>query len=420
MSDTLVIRLGSPRPEWIVVDPAGAIVAGPAAVGDAPPPPAGRRVALVPARQVLRTRVDVPVKGPAKILQALPFALEDQLADEVDVLQFAAAAREADGRVPVAVVRQALIDAWLDELATAGLSPVALYSEADGLDEVPATAVLLAEADQVILRIPGQDPVVAGPDDAPALVELWLDQRVAGGDDEPPPPANLLAYVAGDDAALAAGLDALRPRLQSCDLRQLVGGALPRLAAGIVTRPGVNLLQGTYAPRHDLGLSWTRWRLAAGLAVAALGALLALTGLEAWRLRREADAVRETVALALRYTFPDAADGADPRAVLDQRLAELAGGGGGAGPGDDFLPTLRLVAEAVRGAGDTRVESLNYRAGVFELQVKAPSAATLDQIQKAVTADGRRTAEIQSANADGDQVQGRLRIATGAAPGARS
>ena len=105
--------------------------------------------------------------------------------------------------------------------------------------------------------------------------------------------------------------------------------------------------------------------------------------------------------------------------MLDSRLAQL-GQAAGAPGGDEFLPTLRVVAEAISRAGNARLESLSYRAGVFDLQVRAPNAEALDQIRQFVTADGTRTAEIQSANADGDQVQGRLRIATGAAPGARS
>lgn len=421
MSDTLVIRLGPTPPSWILVDDSGACLAGPGVLdAGAELPAAARRVALAPAHRILRTRVDVPVKGPGKILLALPFALEDQLADDVDLLQFAAGTRAPDGQVPVAVVRRSLLDGWLAELAAAGIAPAALYADSDGLPDIPGTATLLAEADQLVFRAPGQDPVIAGPGDAAALVGLWLDQR-DGGTGETPPPAHLLAYTDGDEATLSAELEPYRSRLQSLDVRLLAGGALPRLAAGIVTQPGVNLLQGEYSVRLGAALNWSRWRLPAALAAGVLVGLLGLTALEAWRLRREADALRDTVALALRYTFPDAPTDEDPRAVLDARLEQLAGRSTGGGAGEDFLPTLRLVAEAVRQAGNARVESLNYRGGIFELQVRAPSAATLDQIRQVVTADGRRTAEIQSANADGDQVQGRIRIAVaGAAPGGRA
>lgn len=416
MSETLVIRLAPAAAGWIVVDATGAVVDGPGDLdGTAPPPAAGARrtIALVPAAAVLRTRADVPVKGAAKVLQALPFALEDQLADELDELHFAAGPRAPTGGVEVAVTRRAALAEWCRRLEGGGLD--AVYAESDALPDLPGTATLLLEPGQMMLRTGQGDLLVAGAEDAPALAGLWLDQRSTGSD-PPPPPPHLLVYATTADPGLLEPLEVLRPRVQSLEIRQLVGGALPRLAAGIVAAPGVNLLQGDYAPRRSFAGLWPRWRLAAGLAAAAVATMVLVAGLEAWRLQREAVALGASVAAAVQYTFPDAGAGADPRVVLDSRLAELGQGPGIAG-GDEFLPTLRVVAEAISRTGNARLESLSYRAGVFDLQVRAPTAETLDQIRQFVTADGTRTAEIQSANAEGDQVQGRLRIAVPAAAG---
>jgi general secretion pathway protein L len=419
MTDTLVIRLAPDAAEWVVVDAGGALLDGPGRFDDTrpPPAPAGRRTAvLVPAAAVLRTRADVPVKGAVKILQALPFALEDQLADEVDELHFAAGPRDADGRVQVAVVRRTAMADWCQRLEALDVAADAVYAESDALPDLPATATLLLEPRQLLLRTGQGDLLVAEPEDAPVLTGLWLDQRA--GSDEPPPGANVLVYATTDEPRLLEPIEALRPRVQSLEVRQLVGGALPRLAAGIVATPGVNLLQGEYAPRRSLGGLWPRWRVAAGLAAAAAATAVVVAGLEAWRLQREADALGASVAAAVQYTFPDAGPNADPRAVLDSRLAQLGQAAGGAPGGDEFLPTLRVVAEAVSRTGSARLESLSYRAGIFDLQVRAPSAEALDQIRQFVTADGTRTAEIQSANAEGDQVQGRIRIAVPAAAAA--
>jgi general secretion pathway protein L len=421
MSETLVIRLSPDAARWVVVDASGAVLDGPAQLDEQGPPRAAARrtVALVPATAVLRTRANVPVKGAMKVLQALPFALEDQLADEVDELHFAAGPRDAGGQVQVAVTRRAALAEWCQRLA--GLSLDAMYAESDALPDVPGTATLLLEPGQLLLRTGQGDLLVAEPEDAPVLLGVWLDQRAAGSE-EPPPPAHLLVYAATEEPRLLEPLESLRPRLQSLEVRQLVGGALPRLAAGIVASPGVNLLQGDYAPRRSFAGLWPRWRLAAGLAAAAAATAVLVASLEAWRLQRQADALGASLAAAMQYTFPDAGAGADPRAVLDSHLAQL-GKATGTSPSDDFLPTLRVVAEAISRAGDARLESLSYRAGIFDLQVRAPNAETLDQIRQFVTADGTRTAEIQSANAEGDQVQGRLRIAVPAAaaqPGGRA
>ena len=95
MADWLLLRL--PRaPEqgatWLIVDargaPTGPPQGGPLAL--AAPRAAGRRVAvLVPGTDVLLAEPDVPVKAGAKLHQLVPYALEEQLADDIDDLHFA-------------------------------------------------------------------------------------------------------------------------------------------------------------------------------------------------------------------------------------------------------------------------------------------------------------------------------------------
>ena len=73
-------------------------------------------------------------------------------------------------------------------------------------------------------------------------------------------------------------------------------------------------------------------------------------------------------------------------------------------------PQTKSVAVAVAKTGNARIEGLNYRAGVLELQVRAPSAEALDTIRKFVVEAGKLKADIQSSNAAGDEIQGRIRI----------
>ncbi|RLA25780.1 MAG: type II secretion system protein GspL, partial [Gammaproteobacteria bacterium] len=89
MSEFLVIRLGE-KPDqlaqWIAVDSSGARHSTPVAgaLSDAAVDIGSRQViVLVPSAEVLSTTVDIPLKG-AKLIAALPFALEEYLADDID------------------------------------------------------------------------------------------------------------------------------------------------------------------------------------------------------------------------------------------------------------------------------------------------------------------------------------------------
>lgn len=426
MSETLVIRLPAADPvlplraEWAVLDDAGACVIAPAAgpLGDAAPLAAGRRtVVLVPAPRVLRTRVEVPVKGANRVAQALPFALEDLLADNVEDLHFAAGSRFADEQVAVAVVRQDSMDAWVAALAAAGIRAQAIHADSDALPDVAGNTGLLIEDHQALLRDPGGDPVVAEPGSLEALLELWLAQPRPAGADDSAPPRHLQVWDATVDGLGNELWERFQDRVASIEVRRLPDGALLRLAAGIVTQPGVNLLQGAYASRNTLGGHWVRWRLAASLVAAVAVAAIATTGADAWRLRKESAALEADLRQAAAFTFPAADLGADPagnlRPLVSAKLEQAATGGNGAA-GPRFLDTLQTIAVAVAKTGNARIEGVNYRAGVLELQVRAPSAESLDTIRRFVVEAGGLKAEIQSSNAVGDEIQGRIRVSAGA------
>lgn len=421
MSETLVIRLVTDDPtlatgaglaEWTVVDAAGACVLAPATgpLASASGLCAGRRtVVLVPAVRVLRTRVDVPVKGASRIALALPFALEDLMAEDVEELHFVAGTRFADEQVAVAVVRREWMAAWQTQLSAGGISPHALYADSDGVLDIAGTSTLVLEQQHALLRDPGGDPVVSELESLDGLLDLWLAQPRAAGPEGAIAPRNLQVYDATVDGLPNKIWEDLQDRVESLEVRRLPDGALLRLAAAIVTQPGVNLLQGDYARRNSAGSYWPRWRLAAGLVAALATTAVAATGADAWRLKRESAALQTEINEAAAYTFPGVSGNGDLRELVNTKL-QSGDSAAASAAARAFLETLQTVAVAVAKTGNATIEGLNYRGGVLELQVRAPSADSLDTIRKFVVEAGNLKAEIQSSNAAGDEIQGRIRI----------
>ena len=102
-------------------------------------------VVLVPAEDVLLTEARVPARNRAQLLQALPFAVEDQLLAPVESLHFAAATGEGDA-VGVAVVAKATLRSWLDRLSEAGIRADAILPDSLALPFAPDHVTLLAAA----------------------------------------------------------------------------------------------------------------------------------------------------------------------------------------------------------------------------------------------------------------------------------
>src|SRR5580704_5375173 len=135
MADWLLIRLGNDPQlvDYLTADAAGRIVAplraGPLAL--AATQAAGHRICvLAPASDVLLTDAEVPARSGQRVQQIVPYALEEQLAEDIDSLQFAVGRRVGDAaRIPVAVVSRTLLESWLAQLRAAGLEPECVYAD---------------------------------------------------------------------------------------------------------------------------------------------------------------------------------------------------------------------------------------------------------------------------------------------------
>lgn len=414
MAETLVLRLDpadSGTGTWIVADEQGRRIGvpGAGAITEAAHAGAGRRVVvLVPAVDVLLTQVSLPVKGAAKVLRALPFALEEQIAEDVEALHFAAGRSAPDGSVLAAAVDRGQLENWLELLAEAGLSPQVLCSEAEGAPAVPNHLNWLLDTRRCIARSGDGVPVVVEFDSIEDA--LRYGPEFPGTADQP---RHLSVYLTAD-ARLKFGeqLEELRPKLASLELRMLPDGVLPHLAAEVIMREPINLLQGQFAPRTQLDRLWKPWRTAAALLAILAVVMVGQEGLRLMHLKQEEARLDEAIAATFAQAMPGARM-ADPRFQVERQLAALRGTGSEANEG--FLTALDTLGNALRAAPGIRLEAISYRTGVLDLRLQAPSVDSLEQVRQAVTRDGRFTATIQQANQRADGVEGRIQLSGGGA-----
>jgi general secretion pathway protein L len=415
MAEYLVIRLGADDnglASWIAVDDAGTRrtppVMGPLEearkdVGDR------EVIVLVPAAQTSTLTCDLPAKG-ARLRAALPFALEEQVADEIENLHFAAGSRRAGGDLPVVVVAHELMTAWLAQLQEAGIRPSRLIPEDHGLAFVPNTLSLLV-AENLIIFNDGSEMQFVMQDVTP--IDVLTAAGILGedgiGEEADERPGHLLVYCEPTDEQLfASEWNQLRQYLDSVDINLLPDGALPRLAVTVASGAGVNLLQGSYGESTDIGALFRPWRYAAMLLLA-LGVLgFAGKAIDYYRLTSEEAALKEQFTAEYRKIRPD-----DTREVMDPMgtvtSIRRSFGAPGSAPAV-FLPTLQQLAIAMQESEGAAIVAISYRAGVVDVRLTAPDVATLDRIQKSVSQSTRFTASIQSTDRVGDQVNSRIQI----------
>lgn len=414
MAEFLVLRLDPAdhgMGTWIAADEQGRRIgpSGAGAIEGAAQAAAGRRIiVIVPAVDVLLTSVALPVRGAAKILRALPFALEEQIAEDIEALHFAAGPALADGSIAAAAVDREQLENWLAVLAEAGLEPQVICSEAEGCPAAPNHLNWLLEEDRCLAR---------SGDGLPVMLEIdSIEAALRYGPAFPGEPADArhLSVYLTPEARMRYGeaLEALRPGLASLEIRMLPDGILPHLAAGVVNREPINLLQGQFSPRTQLDRLWKPWRTAAALLAVLAVAMVGQQALRLAQLKQEEARLDAAIEAAFQQALPGARM-ADARLQVERRLAALRGPGSVANEG--FLTALETIGAALNEAPGITLQAISYRTGVMDLRLQAPSVDSLEQIRQAVGRDGRFNATIQQANQRPEGVEGRIQLTGGGA-----
>ena len=422
MSEWLTLKLDAhagdgavaERAEWMTVDASGQALTVPAigTLESLAPLAAQRRVALVvPASDVLTLSTELPGKAGARLLQAVPFAIEEQLADDVESLQFAIGARGADSKTPVSVVSRALLQQWLEALRTAGITPDAVFSDASLLPSNPGQLVPMLDESTFSLRQPGGQ-ITSIPadslDEALDIVLAALASSGEAGDASAGTMALLLYTTAPAWSSHGAAIEAWRARLGALRVQLLTQGALPLLSPAVVHGSAINLLQGEFAPRRRGVGEWHRWRWAAGLAAALV---LLNIGSNLWqlsRLRAEEQRVQAAFNDVVNATFGPGTS-ADPRAARTRLEQQLQAIRSGAGSGGNLLPALGVFSQALAAVPGAQVQSLSFQNGALEMRVSAASASSLESINASLRAAGWE-AQLQGGTATAAAYEGRIRI----------
>ncbi|WP_076071567.1 type II secretion system protein GspL [Sphingomonas montana] len=307
-------------------------------------------VVLVPTEQVLLTIVDLPLAARRQRLAALPFAIEDRIAEPIESVHAALGIATGPGRYLAGVVARATMAGWVARVEAAGLGHAVLIPDALALPLPPEGAWSVARtADRVVVRTPD-----------------------GGGFAVP--------------TARFAGIWTMAGRPDCI----LYGEALPDGIAGVAAVDGVadavpatvlDLRQGVFARvRRGTSALWRRAAIVAGCGLLAHGAIAAADTIALQRIA--ADRKADTAAIVERIA---------PGTSTSGDLAEVAGDllpSGNATPGATFVPMMGRISQAM-GAGVT-LRSLAYDAGAgtIVLDVSAPDLAAVQGVEARMRAAG--------------------------------
>lgn len=315
---------------------------------------------LVPASAITLTSVQLPEKGQRQALKALPFMLEENLAENVDALHFVTGPREGES-LSVAVVAHEQMQNWLTWLSDAGIKARQIVPDCLALPLQECQWAAMKFGQDYLLRTGSGAGVCLDANWFAAALPKLATQNQDG-------PITLASYSELD-------IEGVEQQQQPLDLPMLV------LAKGILNAP-LNLLSGVYTPKREYGKHLMLWRNSAIVIAVALVLALVNKGLNI----HEMNAEREQLQAQSEQIFKQVVGSSrvvNVRSQMESKLRSLQGAGGGIA----FFTMLDQLAEAFTKVPDLKPTSLRFDSGRNELrmQISAKSYAQIEQFKEIIT-----------------------------------
>jgi len=372
---------------------------------------------FVPGCDVLLKRLTVPTKSQRAMRSAVPYMLEDELAQDVDDLFFAYAtmADDEDGHnCFVAITERAQMVLWQAWLANADIEAQTIQPDVLAMPYVDGqwSAISLkadsATSNQVVVRL-GQWQGFTLDSEAWqfTLQTIFATEQAQEKEQEEEQAQNDILINAYSD------LPSINENASPAGFTLVKAEAdLPlALFAQHCQHSNFNLLQGRFKVKERRSKNLTHWLWAAGFAACALLLNVSYKSAQLWQLSAQQTHVEAQIIARYKQAFPEAKRVriGTIKSQLNRKIAQLGGVKEQAG----FLSMLSQVQPAFAKVPALKPESLKFDGKRQELRVQA-IADDYQHFERFKGALNTTTLTVKQGaqNNQGDQVTGSFSISS--------
>ncbi|WP_101759481.1 type II secretion system protein GspL [Oceanicoccus sp. KOV_DT_Chl] len=370
---------------------------------------------LAPASAFFLAATTIPSRQLKQVKQALPYMVEELIADDVDTVHIAIPAKldSNTSHVDFAVISHRVLIDWLDHLHSHGFSPSKLLIDSLCIPFASNTITLLVEGENVHLRWGQYSAMIV----AVAECEWALSNLLQSQQQDNPlwvkPQIKLASSSSSDiDSAMVEELTAkFQQQYADFDIKSIV--YQQTLAEVLATEAAynetgeLNVLQGGYAVKSTTAISERNWLAAASIAGIGLSAYLIISLASGWYLQTQADDIDGQAVTLYKQLFPNERRVVSPKKQMENHL-RLSGVQGNT----QFLALLSQTAEQLNAddsSMDLQVDQLRFESsnGDLQFQVKSKSLDQLDRLKQQLAQAGL-SVDINSAVEQDNFVMGRI------------
>jgi len=324
-------------------------------------------VLLIPDSDVSLAETQIPSKNKKQMLQAVPYALEETLAEDIDDLHFSVYRENDEAKVKAAIINRDRLSFWIDHLKTQEVTASYILPAVFGLSIAEEGWSIDIGEDEVQVRQGALNGFASSLDVLDYLLPAVLEEHK---------PEAL--YVSGDSLKVTRLL-----QNQDIEIRAGTSSFLVHMDS-IKPALELNLLNNFSRGESALkNVNWSPWK-----PVAAIGGLLLATwiGMFMWQNNqtgKQLESIESQITSVYRSTIPGGklTDADQQVSSMTSTLSQLQGNLNAASVSP--LPTIARLAPLLKQFNKMTVKELGFKRNKLQVKVETPNLSMLDQFKQA-------------------------------------
>jgi len=363
----------------------------------------GKKVSvLIDSHYTTLKSVSVPSKSRSKQLLAIPFAMEDALAEDIENTHFALGkllADSKDNQIPVIAINRELLRNTLELFAEHNIHVNHMTADAMSLPSNADTWCVLLDGGNAVIKYADAELHNCEVENLELILKALLEQADTQ-------PGSIICYHKADVQDAATLFKNINVSLTE---ETYQNHPLEIYLATFKESSSLNILQGDFAAKRESSMAWLQpWKSVA--AIAGIWIILYLTHISVLssQLEDKNIALAKQIETEFRRAIPDAKKMTNMQKRVERRLKDLKSAGN-ADYSSGFLSILSEATPALSETKNINIKAAIYRNNYIDIDLSATSLQDIEQV-KTKLLKSEKINTVLSTTVEKDKVKGRLRL----------
>jgi general secretion pathway protein L len=355
---------------------------------------------IIYAEHIHLSYQNIPAKNRQRALQAIPFALEEQLADDIDLLHFATSSPQKN-IYPVAAIKHETIRNILDKLKEFKITPDNIHADISCLPQDNNSWNLFSHQNNISIDQHKNSVIYADTGSFAIILNQLLQQT-----DENQLPDTINIWSDSDTSTLQ--LPTTIPENIKIIQHEYKQSPLSTFSKYLTQKNIINLLQGPYKVVSQTDHWWKAWKIAAALAVISISFELISGGIQLNRLESESKSIGKEITRIYKKSFPRSKRIVNTRVQMENKLKQLRKNN--TKGVSSFIDLLASTSPVIQQTNGIKIQAINFSNKKLEIQFSIDKLSSVDSLKSRLNKLPNIKAEIVSASSEATSVNAKITI----------